>query len=128
MAITWSPGRHIRTRSPTDSTNPDISIPGISTASPRGSGYPPVRWTMSARLSAVATIRTSTSSGPGTGTGTSSILSTSGPPWVRNTTALIGAVSYTRRMADGSFDHTVGSLEALRAIYRPPHHAVVEKE
>ncbi|CAB4895510.1 unannotated protein [freshwater metagenome] len=93
IAITRSPIFHILTRSPIALTTPEYSRPGISRKpAPRGSGYPPIRCKMSARLSAVARICTCTSSGPGTGTGTSSKLRTSGPPCDRKTTARMSKV------------------------------------
>ena len=99
MPITSSPGFHIVTRSPTASTIPENSSPGISRAAGRGFGYRPITCRRSARLSAVARMRTTTSSGPPTGSGTSSIVSDSGPPWERRTTARITAVSQVGAIA-----------------------------
>ena len=52
--MTSSPGCHITTRWPVARTVPDSSMPGISCASHAGLGYSPMRWSRSARLSAVA--------------------------------------------------------------------------
>ena len=85
--MTSSPGCHITTRWPVARTVPDSSMPGISCASHAGLGYSPIRWSRSARLSAVEWMSTSTSSGPIAGSSTSSSVRTSGPPWECRTTA-----------------------------------------
>jgi hypothetical protein len=80
MAITRCPiGRS--TPSPTASTTPASSMPGIhgGARSPFGPG-PVCRYTVSVGLTAAAAVRTRTSPGPGSGTGSSSGSSTSGPP------------------------------------------------
>lgn len=67
------------TPSPTASTTPDASTPGISGGRP-ARWYTPARTSASARFTPAAATRTSTWPGPATGSGTSTGTSTSGPP------------------------------------------------
>ena len=83
---TRSPSRGRRSPSssraaPTAATVPAYSRPGISTSRRTGSGYPPMRCNVSARLHALCVTRTRISSGPGTGSATSASVRTSGPPY-----------------------------------------------
>ncbi len=68
------------TPSPSASTSPANSSPGMSLGESAGAGYMPRRWRRSARLIAVARTRTRTSPRAGSGVGTSRSSRTSGPP------------------------------------------------
>src|ERR1043165_9447314 len=90
---TRSPIFHRAAPGPFASTSPANSIPGMSAGLPLGAGYRPIRWSKSARLSAVARTRTRISRAPGSGRGLFASSRTSGPPNRLMTTARIGEVS-----------------------------------
>ena len=82
IPITASPTFHDVTRVPSlgDSAG-ELHPEDLRTAHTRGSGYPPWRCIVSARLMALLTTRTRISSDAGTGSATSWTAITSGPPY-----------------------------------------------
>src|SRR5690606_29060997 len=91
IAMTRSPGWNRRAPRPRRSTTPAASSPGLN----GNSGlvwYWPLIIKESAKLTVEALTPITTSPGPGSGSGTSSIVSFSGPPHSRQTTARIAVL------------------------------------
>src|SRR5262245_23667605 len=84
-----------------------------------------MRWSRSARLTAVAATSRTTSSGPGTGSGTSAMVRASGPPGSVTTTARMRASLEARRVGRQSASISSGSssasLKSSAEISSPPN-------
>ena len=89
MAATRSPGLNDVTPSPTASTTPDGSTPGVKGSAGAMPASPATRCTSSVVLTETACTRISTSPGPGAGSGASSSRNCSGPPNALTTIAFI---------------------------------------
>ena len=102
-------------------TVPAYSRPRISTSRRTGSGYPPMRCNVSARLHALCVTRTRISSGPGTGSSTSASVRTSGPPYVGMVTARTPSASRgvsARRSVEGPAQSRVSAAVGASASRR----------
>ena len=83
-----SPDLNAVTASPTSTTVPATSIPGMSAGQPAGTGWRPSRCSTSAGLMPANAGAITTSNLPGDGSGRSSTATTSGPPTPLKTTHL----------------------------------------